>query len=127
VKTADFRFSYAPVLKPLMTFLMTGPRHSVVEVDAQRVLVRMGPGGWAFTADVPRSSIVHAARVDGPVWGWGAHGWRDRWLVNGSGKGLVQLIVAPKAAGRCLFFPLRIGELTLSLEEPDAFVDAVSA
>jgi hypothetical protein len=86
----------------------------------------MGRGGWVFTGEVPKSSIVTATQVNGPVWSWGAHGWRERWLVNGSSKGLVHLTIAPKSPGRCLVFPLRIGELTLSLADPDAFVRAVS-
>jgi hypothetical protein len=125
VKTAEFGFSYSAFMKLLMTPLFAGPRHSTIRVDADRVSVRMGRRGWAFVAEVPRTSIVQANPVRGPVWGWGAHGWRDRWLVNGSSRGLVQLTIAPKAPGRCLLFPLRIGELTLSVDHPDAFVGAV--
>jgi hypothetical protein len=85
----------------------------------------MGRRGWVFVAEIPRTSIVQANPVRGPIWGWGAHGWRDRWLVNGSSSGLVQLTIAPKAPGRCLAFLLRIGELTLSVDRPDEFVTAV--
>jgi hypothetical protein len=109
-----------------MTPLLAGPRNSTIRVDEHVVMVKMGVGGWAFKADVPRSSIADASQVDGPVWAWGAHGWRHRWLVNGSSKGLVRLTIAPRERGRCLGYPLRIGELTLSLAEPEEFVRAVS-
>jgi hypothetical protein len=109
-----------------MALLLAGPRFSTIRVDEDVVTVKMGAGGWAFAAEVPRSSIVAAAAMDGPVFAWGAHGWRHRWLVNGSSKGLVRLTISPQARGRCLAIPLRIGELTLSLAEPEAFIRAVS-
>jgi len=109
-----------------MTPLLAGPRNSTVRVDESVVMVKMGAGGWAFRAEVPRSSIEEATLVNGPVWAWGAHGWRHRWLVNGSSKGLVRLTIAPRAPGRCLMIPLHIGELTLSLAEPEEFIRAVS-
>jgi hypothetical protein len=126
VSTAVFSFSWNPFVRMTMTPLLAGPRHSVIRVDDDVVVVRMGAGGWAFETVVPRSSIVAATRVDGPVWAWGAHGWRHRWLVNGSSKGLVRLTITPKAPGRCLVIPLSIGELTLSLAEPDEFIRSVS-
>jgi hypothetical protein len=113
-------------MRILMTAMFAGPRHSTIRVDHDNVMVQMGVRGWAFTATVPLSSIADATEVSGPVWSWGAHGWRDRWLVNGSSKGLVLLTIMPKARGRCLVFPLRVGELTLSLADPAGFVRAVS-
>jgi hypothetical protein len=126
VPTTVFSFSWSRFVSVTMTPLFAGPRNSTIRVDEQVVMVKMGAGGWTFGAEVPRSSITAATRVDGPVWSWGAHGWRHRWLVNGSSKGLVRLTIAPKARGRCLVFPLRIAELTLSLAEPEEFIRAVS-
>ncbi len=82
----------------------------------------MGVGGWTFSADVPRSSITAIDQVSGPVWAWGAHGWKGRWLVNGSSDGLVRLTLQPPVRGRTLGIPLRVRELTLSLADPDGFV-----
>jgi hypothetical protein len=113
-------------MRILMPLLLSGPRHSSIRVEDDDVIVKMGVGGYAFFARVPLSSIADAAEVAGPVWAWGAHGWRARWLVNGSGRGLVRLTLMPKVRGRCAGFPLRVGELTLSLAEPAAFVKAVS-
>ncbi len=108
-----------------MTPLLAGPRRCTIRVDADNVGVRMGMLGWAFASAIPRTSITAARRVPGPVWAWGAHGWRGRWLVNGSSQGLVQLTIVPTARGRCMGFPLKVKELTLSLADPDAFVEAV--
>jgi len=47
-------------------------------------------------------------------------------LVNGSSHGLVQLTIDPPEHGRCLVFAIKLRQLTLSLDHPDAFVAAVS-
>jgi hypothetical protein len=86
----------------------------------------MGAVGWAFAAEVPRASIIDVTRATGPVWAWGAHGWRGRWLVNGSGRGLVRLTIDPRARGRSLGVPIKLRELTLSIDDPDGFVEALS-
>lgn len=120
-----FSFSYSRFMRAVMTPLLAGPARSMVRVERDRVVVEMGAGGWAFSATVPRSTIVDVTPVTGPVWGWGAHGWRGRWLVNGSSRGLVRVRISPSARGRCLLIPLKVRELTLSLNDVDAFVAAV--
>lgn len=127
MKSAEFPFSYNPFIRVLMTPMLLGPRHSTVRIDDARVSVRMGVGGWAFAARVPRSSITEAMRIAGPVLGWGVHGWRGLWLVNASSRGLVRMTIEPRSRGRCLLFPLRIRQLTVSLADADGFVRAVSS
>ena len=83
----------------------------------------MGVGGWEFSADIDRTAIVEVTQASGRVWAWGAHGWRVRWLVNGSSRGLVRLTLDPRQRGRCLGFPLNLGELTVSLDDPVGFID----
>jgi hypothetical protein len=126
MKSAVYQFSYNAFIRLLMTPMLLGPRRSYIRVDDDRVSVRMGLGGWAFAAWVPRSSLTEVKRVAGPVLGWGVHGWHGLWLVNGSSKGLVRMTIDPKVRGRCLGFPLRIRQLTVSLADPDGFVRAVS-
>jgi len=110
----------------LMTVLLCGPRTCRVELSAEHLRVSMGVGGWAFSASIPRSSLSLATRYNGPVLGWGAHGWRGQWLVNGSSSGLVRIPIDPRARGRCLGYPLRLKVLLLSLEEPDEFIAALA-
>ena len=126
MQSAVYQFSYNAFIRVLMMPMLLGPRHSAVRVDHDHISVRMGLGGWAFAAGVPRSSLTEVKRVAGPVMGWGVHGWRGLWLVNGSSKGLVRMTIDPRARGRCLGFPLRIRQLTVSLADPDGFVRAVS-
>ena len=122
----SFDLSFNPFMRIVMTPMLCGPRRCRVVLTADRLRVTMGMGAWAFSAAVPRSSITGAARVSGPVLGWGAHGWRGRWLINGSSRGLVQVTVDPPTRGRCLIVPLKVKELTLSLEHPDEFVAALA-
>jgi hypothetical protein len=127
VPTAEFSFSWNRFMRIFMPLLLSGPRQSSVRVDDDSVLVNMGARGWTFSADVPRSSITAAEPVSGQVWSWGAHGWKGRWLVNGSSNGLVRLTLQPAARARTLGFPLRVRELTLSLAEPDDFVRTLTS
>lgn len=121
-----FSLSFNRLLRAVMVPILAGPRRCKVVVGRDRLDVSMGVGGWAFATSVPRSSIVEVTPVDGPVWGWGAHGWRGRWLVNGSSRGLVRLTVVPVGRARCLVFPIRLRQLTLSLDDPDGFAAALS-
>jgi hypothetical protein len=99
------------------------PRWGHLDVDDDEVRVRMS---WAFHAVIPRASIQSATPYSGPVYGWGAHGWRGAWLVNGSSKNLVDLEIAPPARARTLVFPLRLRKLRVSVVDPDGLIDALS-
>ncbi len=117
-----FQISFNRFMRVVMTPILAGPRHCHVVLTADRLKVKMGMGGWAFSAAVPRSSVVDAKRASGPVFGWGAHGWRGQWLINGSSQGLVRVSIDPAGRGRCLIVPVKVKRLTLSLEEPDQFI-----
>ena len=125
-RAAQFSLSFNRWMEILAIPLLFGRRDCRVTVSPDRLDVAMGVGGWAFEASVHRSSIVDVTRVDRRVWGWGAHGWRGRWLVNGSSRGLVQVTLDPPEHARCLVFAIRLAQLTLSLEDPDGFVAALS-
>ena len=104
------------VFRPLLSVLGMGPRFSSVQVEGDRVRVRMG---WSFQADIPRSSITGAEASTGFVGGIGVHGWRGQWLVNGAAKGLVTINIDPPARGRVLGVPVRLRTLRVSVESPD--------
>jgi hypothetical protein len=123
---ANFTMSFSEWMRILMAPMVAGPRHCHVTLSADRLDVRMGMGGWAFAASIHRSSIVDVRKVDRRVWGWGAHGWGGRWLVNGSSEGLVQLTIDPPEHGRCMVFAVKLKQLTLSLDDPDGFVAALN-
>lgn len=99
-----------------------------MELDDGQIRVRMG----SFKLDIPRSSARSvrrsAARVGGTT---GVHGGRGRWLVNGSAEGQAELAIDPPARVSpsidTLYGlgPSRVKQLTVSLDEPDRFVEAM--
>lgn len=95
------------------------PWRSVIEFDEHTISVRMP---YAFSMRAPRSSLISAEEVTGRVLSRGVHGWRGRWLVNGAGDRLVLLRFDPPTRGRVLGFPVRVRELTVSVEDPTRVV-----
>src|SRR3954447_10696533 len=92
---AEFPLSFSRWMRILTAPMLVGPQYCTATISPDRLDVKMGIGSWAFAANLHRSSIVRATQVNRPVWAWGAHGWRGRWLVNGSSHGLVQLTIDP--------------------------------
>ena len=117
-----FSFRYDRWVGWILGLSGSGRSRSHVDVSPAEVEVRLGPG---FTSTLPRSSIVSASAWRRRVWGWGAHGWRGRWLVNGSSEGIVILHLEPSVRGRVLGFPVKVTELALSLEDPEGFCQAL--
>ncbi|MDF1605528.1 hypothetical protein [Nocardioides sp. YIM 152315] len=105
-----------PVVRGLLAVTFTRPR---VEVSRSALLVSMG---WAFRAVVPRATVTEVAAVPWRRMSIGAHGWRGRWLVNTATGPLVRVRVDPATPGRVLGFPVRVRELTLSIDDVDAFL-----
>lgn len=99
------------------------PRRAYLDVTPDVVHARMA---WAFSADIPRSSIRSARRVRNAV-SIGVHGWRGRWLVNGASGPLVAIAIEPSAPARVIGFPIRLRELTVSVDDPEAVMAALGA
>lgn len=118
-----FGFRYDRWCGWLLGLLGMGRRFSRIVVDDRNVRVVMG---WAFQATIPRSSIVSVEPSSGRVLGWGVHGWRGHWLVNGSAGGLVHVTIEPPAKSRVVGFPGRLRELRVSVEQPEALIAALS-
>ena len=119
---ADFGMRFARIFLPLFVPLGMGPRRTRITVDGGALRVRMG---WEFRATIPGAAVRSADRDHARVLGWGVHGWRGVWLVNGSSRGLVRMDIDPPARAWVIGFPVRLRTLRLSLEEPDAFLAAL--
>lgn len=102
--------------------LLLSPADSFVEVAQNKIHVRMG---WAFHASIPRSSIVSAKKNETQPISRGVHGFGGRWLVNGSADGLVTLGLAKGQHGYVMGFPVKLSELIVSLQDPNALLDAL--
>jgi len=119
-----FAIRFSPGMRVLIGILGMGPAHSAVHVDTDTVHVRMGVG---FSARIDRASIRSADHDDKPVTGWGVHGWRGKWLVNGSSRGLVRIAIDPAARARMLGLPITVRLLRISLVDPDGLLAELGA
>jgi len=107
----------------LSSVLLLPPRDAYVDVGDE-IVVRMG---WAFRASFPRAFVVRATLHPGTVISRGVHGFGGRWLVNGSSQGLVSLEIAPEQRARLLGMPVRLREVMVSVEQPEALLDYLNA
>lgn len=98
------------------------PRSCWIDVGATTVVVHMS---WAFRLRLARTDIRDAQPDHGPVGGWGVHGWRGRWLVNGSSDGLVRVTIDPPATALVCGFPVKVHTLRVSLDDPGSFIEAL--
>ncbi len=121
-RPSRFGFRYDRWCGWLLGLLGSGRSISRAIVTDDDLEVQLGIG---FRGAVPRSSIRSARRWKGRVFGWGVHGWRGRWLVNGSSKGIVVFEVDPPAKGRVLGIPVTVRELALSMEDPEGLCAAL--
>jgi len=106
----------------LSKVLLLPPSRSYVDVGNGEIVARMG---WAFDARFPRSDVVGARPLGRRVISRGVHGFFGRWLVNGSGDGIVSIEIAPPQRARVLVFPVALKRLLVSVDDPAAFIAAV--
>lgn len=106
---------------PLATPLGLGPTRSEVTIANGSLHVAMG---WGFSADIPLASITAAKRSTDRVLGWGVHGWRGRWLVNGSSNGIVELTIDPPVQAKVVGVSTNLRTLRISVTDPDALIAA---
>jgi hypothetical protein len=114
----EFRFRYDAWCAWLLIALGLGPRFSGVRVRDDMIDVRMG---WGFHARIPRDRITGVTDAGRPFIGWGVHGWRGQWLVNGSMRDVVAVEIDPPVRARVCFVPVRLRTLWLSLADQAAF------
>jgi hypothetical protein len=105
----------------LSTPLGLGPKTSVVRIEDGILHVKMG---WAFDAKIPVASIVGAEASDERTFTAGVHYSNGRWLVNGSGKGLVTLTIEPPVPAKVPLRKVELRSLVLSVTDPDALIAA---
>ncbi len=107
-----------------MVLLGIVPSRCYVEVEGDSLRVQMT---WAFAATVPLASVRSFAPDHDRVMGWGVHGWRGQWLVNGSSSGIVRIEIDSPVRARLLAWPVRLHVLRVAVEDPDAFIRSLTA
>jgi len=116
-----FPFTFWGPMRALATLF--GGRRAGATVTDDAVTVRYGV---MFAIDVPRSAVRSATRVQRTWWwGIGVHGWKHVWVANGSLRDLVRLTLEPAQRARTLGIPVRVRELIVSVQDPDAFIAVV--
>jgi len=98
------------------------PSASYLNVDTVQVEVRMG---WAFRSRFPRSAVVSVSALDRRPVSRGVHGFAGRWLVNGSGRGVVAIQLNPHQRAYVLGFPVWLKLLMVSVAEPSSLAVAL--
>ncbi len=106
-----------------MVLLGLRPANSEVTIGPTDVRIRMG---WAFHTSVPIASVTSATEDHDRVLGWGVHGWRGTWLINGSSSRVVRIDVDPPTRGRVAGFPVRVQCVRVSVDDPSGLVAALT-
>jgi len=92
-------------------------------VDGGEVRVRMS---WGFAAQFPKSAVKGVSRLARKPISRGVHGFAGRWLVNGSGNGIVIIDLDPPQRGYVMGFPVKLRQLMVSMEEAEQFMVVLS-
>jgi hypothetical protein len=91
------------------------PSRSYIALGQTEAEVRMG---WAFRSRFPRSAIATVTVLDLRPLSRGVHGFGGRWLVNGSGRGILSIKLTPDQRAYVMGVPIRLRELMVSVDEP---------
>ena len=121
--TARFPIRFDAAYRILSSALFLTPSSSFVEVEGDEVRVRMA---WAFRARFPRSAVASATDFQKKPLSRGVHGFAGRWLVNGSGQGIVSINLAARQRGYVLGFPVRLRNLLVSVDDPAGLMTALT-
>jgi hypothetical protein len=118
-----FPIHFDPWYAMLSSALFLPPSSSYVEVEAEEVRVKMG---WAFRSCFPKSAVSSAVKMNGQPLSRGVHGLGGRWLVNGPGRGILNINLLPVQRGYVVGFPVRLRQLMVSVAEPDTLARALT-
>jgi hypothetical protein len=120
---ARFPIRFDAAYRVLSAALLLAPSDSFVEVEADEVRVRMA---WGFRARFPRSAVESVTEHRQKPLSRGVHGFVGRWLVNGSGEGIVNIALEPRQRGYVMGFPVRLRNLLVSVENPAGLIAALA-
>jgi hypothetical protein len=119
-----FPIHFDPWYRVLSTVVGLPPSGAYVQLGREEIEVRMG---WAFRSRFPRSAVVSTSVLDVRTINRGVHGFSGRWLVNGSGRGILSIHLVPDQRGYVTGFPVRLRELMVSVADPLALASALGA
>jgi hypothetical protein len=117
-----FPIRFDPVFRVLSRLILLSPGEAHVDVAGDLAHVKFS---WAFRATFPRSSVA-ATKVctDRPL-SRGVHGFAGRWLVNGSGDGILEIGFEPTQRAKVLGWTVTLRHLLVSVDDPSALAAAL--
>ena len=118
-----FPIRFEPWYRTLSTVVGLPPSSAYIEIDDREIAVRMG---WAFRARFPRSAVASTSTPDRRPLSRGVHGFAGRWLVNGSGRGIIGITLRSPQRARVSGVPIRLRELFVSVDDPGAVAVALA-
>ncbi len=119
-----FPIRYDTFGRIVMPLALCFPSQSWVEIDGTTVRVRLA---WAFRATFDAGNVESAAVGRNVVVTRGAHGWAGRWLVNAASGPIVAIRLRSRGRAWVAGFPVRLRELRVSIDDPEAFIAAVTS
>ena len=122
-RPAHFPIKFERAYSLLSRALFMSPSDSYVELDGAEVSVRMA---WGFRARFPRSAVVSTAPFEQRTFSRGVHGFAGRWLVNGSGDGILAVELAPVQRAYVMGFPVKLKQLLVSVEDRAGLAKALA-
>jgi hypothetical protein len=114
------RFDALSLVVCRMAFLSPDDAH--VDIGDDLVHVRFS---WGFLSTFPRSSVVSTRVYPRRPISRGVHGFAGRWLVNGSGDGILEITLEPEQRARVVGLPVKLRNLLVSVDDPQALARAI--
>jgi hypothetical protein len=118
-----FSISFDGWYRVLSRLVGLPPSQAYVEIDGAQVQVRMG---WAFRSCFPRAAVASTSTLDRRPLSRGVHGFGGRWLVNGSGRGILVIRLDPVQRAYLMGLPVPLRELLVSVSEPPELAAALA-
>jgi hypothetical protein len=118
-----FSISFDRWYRVLSRLVGLPPSQAYVEIDGEQVQVRMG---WAFRSRFPSAAVASTSTLDRRPLSRGVHGFGGRWLVNGSGQGILVIRFNPVQRAYLMGVPVPVRELMVSVTEPMALAAALA-
>lgn len=120
--TGQIPISFDSWYSGLSSALGLTPSRSYVALGRDEVEVRLG---GAFRSRFPRSAIATATVLNLRPLSRGVHGFGGRWLVNGSGRGILSIQLTAAQRAYVMGVPIRLRELLVSVREPSSLAAAL--
>ncbi len=104
---------YAQPYTTILRATGTPPAAAYIEVDGDNVRAHMG---WAFHAAFRRSAVA-SVEQDRRFVSVGVHGWRGRWIVNGTHGPIARIALDAPTQARVMGVPVQLRELLVSVDD----------